>query len=79
MQITKTEREALAQQCSISDAYLYQILARIREASPELCVQIEKSSNGRITRRWLRPNDWARIWPELVEVRPVSMGSLSAD
>jgi DNA-binding transcriptional regulator YdaS (Cro superfamily) len=65
MNITPQERSVLAQKCRINDAYLYQILTRRREASPELCVLIERESDNRITRKELRPADWARIWPEL--------------
>lgn len=32
----------------------------------ELCVNIERATSGAITRRDLRPDDWHRIWPELV-------------
>jgi len=30
-------------------------------------VKIEKATNGAVTRKDLRPNDWHEIWPELVE------------
>lgn len=33
----------------------------------ERCVPIERASGGLVTRRDLRPNDWADIWPELAE------------
>ncbi len=29
--------------------------------------EIEKHTNGRVTRKDLFPNDWQKIWPELVE------------
>lgn len=31
----------------------------------EHCAQIERLTEGKVTRRDLRPHDWARIWPEL--------------
>lgn len=31
------------------------------------CVAIERATNGQVTRKDLRPNDWMDIWPELVE------------
>ena len=31
------------------------------------CVQIEKLTNGAVTRKDLRPDDWHEIWPELKE------------
>lgn len=57
-----------ATKLGISTVYLSQLAARQdgREPSPELCVQIEVLS-GRDVRRWsLRPDDWHRIWPELI-------------
>lgn len=38
-----------------------------RLPSPENCVAIELATNGAVTRRDLRPEDWQRIWPELAE------------
>lgn len=60
---------ALAERLAISAVYLSQLVARQngREASPELCVSIERATGGKV-RRWdLRPLDWNRIWPELVD------------
>lgn len=37
-----------------------------RVPSPENCVSIERATDGAVTRRDLRPDDWHRIWPELV-------------
>lgn len=68
MNMKPEERQTLAQKCNVADAYLYQILTKRREASPELCVLIERESGKRLTRKMLRPKDWARIWPELAEV-----------
>lgn len=31
----------------------------------ERCVAIEQATNSEVTRRELRPDDWAAIWPEL--------------
>tara|TARA_R100000365_G_C2744888_1_gene73632 strand:- start:43 stop:312 length:270 start_codon:yes stop_codon:yes gene_type:complete len=37
-----------------------------RRPGPEMCVVIERESELAI-RRWdLRPDDWYRIWPELI-------------
>ena len=36
-----------------------------RRPSPEYCVAIEVATDGKVTRRDLRPDDWMRIWPEL--------------
>jgi len=36
-----------------------------RRLPAEMCAPIEKATGGQVTRRELRPDDWARIWPEL--------------
>lgn len=40
-----------------------------RKPSPEFAVAIEQASNGAVMRWDLRPDDWHRIWPELVSVK----------
>lgn len=41
---------------------------RTRKRIPaEYCAAIENVTAGVVTRRDLRPDDWQRIWPELVE------------
>ena len=30
------------------------------------CVALERATSGAVTRRDLRPDDWWRIWPELI-------------
>lgn len=37
-----------------------------RPVPPARCVAIEKATDGKVTRRDLRPDDWQLIWPELV-------------
>lgn len=42
---------------------------RSRGVPLDQCAAVEKASKGAV-RRWdLRPNDWQRIWPELVKVK----------
>lgn len=36
-----------------------------RIPGPASCVRIERATGGAVTRRDLRPDDWAQIWPEL--------------
>lgn len=38
----------------------------VRPVPLEHCVAIEKATDCAVTRRDLRPDDWHRIWPELV-------------
>jgi DNA-binding transcriptional regulator YdaS (Cro superfamily) len=37
-----------------------------REVPIEHCAAIEAATQGGVTRQELRPQDWPRIWPELV-------------
>lgn len=39
---------------------------RRRGVPLEHCSAIEQATGGKVTRRDLRPADWARIWPELI-------------
>ena len=36
-----------------------------REVHPKICSKIELKTNGAVTRKDLRPDDWMEIWPEL--------------
>ena len=37
------------------------------EVPIEHCASIEKATQGAVTRKQLRPNDWKLIWPELIK------------
>jgi DNA-binding transcriptional regulator YdaS (Cro superfamily) len=37
-----------------------------RRPNPEYCVAIERATANRVKRWDLRPDDWHRIWPELI-------------
>lgn len=39
----------------------------LRKIPAEKCSAIELATSGAVTRRELRPDDWAQIWPELKE------------
>ena len=51
-----------------STVYVLQLAARQdgRAAAPELAVRIEQATGGQVKRWDLRPDDWHRIWPELI-------------
>lgn len=36
------------------------------------CVAIERATEGAVTRRDLRPDDWQAIWPELAATTPAT-------
>ncbi len=55
----------LASEIGVHPSFLSQMVGGDRSISPERCVLIERATNGAVTRKDLRPNDWADIWPEL--------------
>ena len=66
MEMTPTDRAALAEKVQVGDAYLYQCLTGRKDMKPEEAVRVERDS-GRAVRRWhLRSNDWWKVWPELI-------------
>lgn len=56
----------LARLLGVAPPTVSQWASGIRPVPPERCVEIERVTNGLVTRRHLRPDDWHRIWPELV-------------
>lgn len=59
-------RDKFAADCGTSWAHLRNVGYGDKKASPTLSVSIELLSKQAV-RRWdLRPDDWARIWPELI-------------
>lgn len=57
---------SVAQRADIAPAFLSQIAGGVRGAPAERCADIERACDQHV-RRWdLRPNDWHRIWPELI-------------
>lgn len=60
----------LASLLGVSPSYLSQMASGDAPISPERCVEIESATNGEVTRPELRPDDWQRIWPELMHTKP---------
>lgn len=66
MSMAASDRRALAEKVGANEQYLYQCLTGRKAMKAEEAVRIEIDSD-RLLRRWhLRPNDWHRIWPELI-------------
>ena len=56
----------IAGELAMSPAFLSQIARGGRPCPPERAVELERTTAGHV-RRWdLRPDDWHRIWPELI-------------
>ena len=58
-------RVALAAVCKVGSMAISQW--KRRGVPIEHCVVIERATEGAVTRRDLRPDDWQAIWPELAE------------
>jgi hypothetical protein len=61
-----SEQATFADRCGTTIGYLRKALSTGAILRPELMVAIERESDG-IVHRWsMRPNDWHKVWPELV-------------
>lgn len=67
MKLSVAERAQFAERCGTTWPFLRNVAYGYRVAGEKLCVSIEKESIAAVTRRDLRPDDWADIWPELAE------------
>ena len=56
---------AMARALKVKPPTISQLLSCRRPVPPSKCMQIERDTKGAVTRRDLRPNDWADYWPEL--------------
>jgi DNA-binding transcriptional regulator YdaS (Cro superfamily) len=56
----------LADKIGITPVLISQWANELRPVPPERCVEIERATGGQVTRKDLRPEDWHKIWPELV-------------
>lgn len=61
------EQQAFAAGCGTSIGYLRKAISKGQLLGAALCVAIEQATAGAVTRKDLRPNDWAEIWPELID------------
>lgn len=58
-------KAALARLLRVTPPSVQQWFNESRPVPPNRCVAIERVTNGVVTRRDLRPDDWHLIWPEL--------------
>jgi DNA-binding transcriptional regulator YdaS (Cro superfamily) len=61
----KTADDKAVAETGTTRAYLRMIAYGYKTASAEMAAGIERASQGLVTRKALRPNDWRLIWPEL--------------
>jgi len=55
----------LACEIGVHPSFLSQMAGGDRSVSAEYAVAIEQATNGAVTRKDLRPNDFWKIWPDL--------------
>lgn len=63
---------ALAAATGLAPTYIWQMANGVRPVPIEHCAAIERATNGQVSRKDLRPNDYWRIWPELASVEEVA-------
>ena len=61
----KTAPDEAVTRTGTTRGYLRQIAYGNKTSSAEVAAAVERVTNGDITRKELRPQDWALIWPEL--------------
>ena len=58
----------IAEELGVSLSFLSQMATGKSAISPARCVAIEAITEGVVTRRDLRPNDFHLIWPDLAKL-----------
>lgn len=62
--LSDTERQAIADACDVS-VYSLRNICYTRGVGPELAVRLERATNGALSRKYLFPDNYKAIWPEL--------------
>jgi DNA-binding transcriptional regulator YdaS (Cro superfamily) len=65
--LQQVKQTDLAEKLGISQGLVSMYSSGARTVPIERCVEIERATDGQVTRQELRPDDWHKIWPELVE------------
>lgn len=63
--LSKDDRAAFCKACVTTEGYLRKAISTRQSLRVPLCVAIERESHGGVSRKDLRPDDWAANWPEL--------------
>jgi DNA-binding transcriptional regulator YdaS (Cro superfamily) len=59
-------RDAFAKRVGTSLGHMTNVANGYKPCAPTLAVSIEQDTNRAVMRWDLRPEDWHRIWPELI-------------
>jgi DNA-binding transcriptional regulator YdaS (Cro superfamily) len=60
---------ALAVAIDVPPSFISKILKGEKAIPPEHCKAIERFTEGSVTCKEMRPNDWHKYWPESVDER----------
>lgn len=71
-------QNALAIAVGVTKAAVWQWKSEGRKVPVEHCLAIERATNGAVTRRDLRPDDYWAIWPDL-ERTPAEVAEAKAN
>lgn len=71
---TSETAASLAARIGVTPAFISQWRSGYRPVPIHLAVRIEQMTQGGVTRRDLRPDDWADIWPELATDQAAQQG-----
>lgn len=71
--LTKSSRAVFCEACKTTEGYLRKAISTGQLLRVPLCVDIERVSQGAVTRKDLHPDDWAENWPELANPLEVSL------
>lgn len=65
--VAQSSQAELAKLLGIAPSFVNQWVSGKRPIPITICVEIEQKTNGKVTRKELRPYDWKAIWPELAD------------
>lgn len=63
--LTKQEQADFAERCGTTVGYMRKVCSVGGLLREKVCALAEVHSGSAVTRKDLRPDDWADIWPEL--------------
>lgn len=66
---------ALAKVIDVHPVLVSQWASGTRRVPIEHCLAIEQATAGAVSRRELRPVDWQRIWPDIVDGQEMTKAS----
>ena len=60
-------QKEIAEKVGVSMGFINHVVRGRKSMPVQHCVQIEQLTDGQVSRKDLRPDDWFLIWPELAD------------